>query len=61
MLIGGKVPTTITVDIAHRVTYFGDYGVANALGVLAYLIVLVAAVYYLRNTVRQGVYESQGE
>lgn len=60
MLIGGKVPTTITVDIAHRVTYFGDYGVANALGVLAYIIVLVAAVYYLRNTVRQGVYESQG-
>ncbi len=58
MLIGGKVPTTVTVDIAHRVTYFGDWGVANALGVLSYLMVLVMAVYYLRYTVRQGIYES---
>jgi putative spermidine/putrescine transport system permease protein len=59
MLIGGKVPTTVTVDIAHRVTYFGDYGVANALGTLAYLMVLVAAIYYLRYTVKRGVYEYQ--
>lgn len=61
MLIGGKVPTTVTVDIAHRVTYFGDYGVANALGSLAYLMVLVAAIYYLRYTVRRGIYEYQEE
>ena len=59
MLIGGKVPTTVTVDIAHRVTYFGDYGVANALGTLAYLMVFVAAIYYLRYTVKRGVYEYQ--
>jgi putative spermidine/putrescine transport system permease protein len=59
MLIGGKVPTTVTVDIAHRVTYFGDYGVANALGTLAYLMVLFAAIYYLRYTVRRGIYEYQ--
>lgn len=58
MLIGGKVPTTVTVDIAHRVTYFGDWGVANALGVLSYLMVLLMAVYYLRYTVRRGIYES---
>lgn len=58
MLIGGKVPTTVTVDIAHRVTYFGDYGVANALGVLSYLMVLFMAVYYLRYTVRTSIYES---
>jgi putative spermidine/putrescine transport system permease protein len=57
MLIGGKVPTTVTVDIAHRVTYFGDYGVANALGVLSYLMVLVMAIYYLRYSVRKGIYE----
>lgn len=57
MLIGGRVPTTITVDIAHRVTYFGDWGVANALGVFSYLIVLVMAIYYLRYAVRQGIYE----
>jgi putative spermidine/putrescine transport system permease protein len=58
MLIGGKVPTTVTVDIAHRVTYFGDYGVANALGVLSYLMVLVMAIYYLRYSVRKGIYEA---
>jgi ABC-type spermidine/putrescine transport system permease subunit I len=58
MLIGGKVPTTVTVDIAHRVTYFGDWGVANALGVLTYVMVLVMAVYYLRYAVRKGVYEA---
>jgi putative spermidine/putrescine transport system permease protein len=59
MLIGGKVPTTVTVDIAHRVTYFGDYGVANALGTLAYVMVVFTAIYYLRYTVRRGVYEYQ--
>ncbi len=57
MLIGGKVPTTVTVDIAHRVTYFGDWGVANALGVLSYLMVLIMAIYYLRYSVRRGIYE----
>ena len=59
MLIGGKVPTTVTVDIAHRVTYFGDYGVANALGALSYLMVLVTAIYYLRYSVKKGIYEAQ--
>jgi len=58
MLIGGKVPTTVTVDIAHRVTYFGDWGVANALGVLSYLMVLVMAIYYLRYSVRKSIYEA---
>lgn len=59
MLIGGKVPTTVTVDIAHRVTYFGDYGVANALGTIAYLMVVLTAIYYLRYAVRKGIYEYQ--
>jgi putative spermidine/putrescine transport system permease protein len=57
MLIGGKTPTTLTVDIAHRVTYFGDYGVANALGTIAYIMVLFTAIYYLRYTVKRGIYE----
>ena len=35
MLIGGKIPTTITVDIAHRINYFRDFGVANTLGVFS--------------------------
>jgi ABC-type spermidine/putrescine transport system permease subunit I len=58
MLIGGKVPTTVTVDIAHRVTYFGDWGVANALGVLSYLMVLFVAIYYLRYSVKKSIYEA---
>jgi len=53
MLIGGKIPTTITVDIAHRVNYFRDFGVANALGVVSYVFVLVTAVYYLKNSMKQ--------
>jgi putative spermidine/putrescine transport system permease protein len=53
MLIGGKSPTTITVDIAHRVNYFRDFGVANALGVFSYLLVFFTAIYYLRASVRK--------
>jgi len=55
MIVAGN-PTTVTVDIAHRVTYFGDYRVASALGVFLYLIVGVMAVYYLRRAVREEVY-----
>jgi putative spermidine/putrescine transport system permease protein len=54
MLIGGKVPTTITVDIAHRVGYFRDFGVANALGVCSYVLVLITAAYYLRTKLREA-------
>lgn len=57
MLIGGKTPVTITVDIAHRVNYFGDYGVANALGVFSYIIVSFLALYYLRSMMRKGLYD----
>ncbi len=57
MLIAGE-PTTVTVDIAHRVNYFGDYGVANSLGTITYLMVLVAAIYYLRYAVRKSIYEA---
>ncbi len=53
MLIGGKIPTTITVDIAHRVNYFRDFGVANTLGVFSYLLVLTTAIYYLRSSVKR--------
>ncbi|SLM13797.1 Binding-protein-dependent transport systems inner membrane component [uncultured spirochete] len=54
MLIGGKVPTTITVDIAHRVNYFRDFGVANALGVCSYIMVLFTAAYYLRSKIKEA-------
>jgi ABC-type spermidine/putrescine transport system permease subunit I len=57
MLIGGKAPATITIDIAHRVNYFGDYGVANALGVFSYIIVSLLALYYVRSMMKKGLYE----
>jgi ABC-type spermidine/putrescine transport system permease subunit I len=57
MLIGGKAPVTITVDIAHRVNYFGDYGVANALGVFSYIMVSLLALYYVRSMMRKGLYD----
>lgn len=53
MLIGGKTPTTLTVDIAHRVNYFRDFGVANALGVVSYLMVLLTAAYYLKSKIQE--------
>lgn len=49
-------PTMVTVDIAHRVTYFRDYGVANALGVFLYLLATPMAVYYLRRVVQEEIY-----
>lgn len=55
-MIVAENPTTVTVDIAHRITYFGDYRVASALGVFLYLIVGAMAIYYLRRTVREEVY-----
>ncbi len=54
MLIGGRSPTTITVDIAHRVNYFRDYGVANALGVCSYILVLISASYYLKSKIAEA-------
>lgn len=54
MLIGGKIPTTITVDIAHRVNYYRDFGVANALGVFSYVMVIITAVYYLRMNIKDA-------
>ena len=58
MLIGGKTPTTITVDSAHRVNYFRDFGVANALGVCSYILVLVTAAYYLRSKIKEARQEA---
>jgi putative spermidine/putrescine transport system permease protein len=47
MLSGGS-PTMITADMAFRVNSYSDYGVANALGFVSYLIAGSAAWLYLR-------------
>lgn len=53
LMMGSDKPVMITVDMAFRITYFGDYGTANALGVISYLLVGGVSLYYLRYIVRQ--------
>jgi ABC-type sugar transport system permease subunit len=53
LMMGSDNPVMITVDMAFRITYFGDYGTANALGVISYLLVGGVSLYYLRYIVRQ--------
>jgi putative spermidine/putrescine transport system permease protein len=53
MIIAGN-PTMMTSMMAHRVTYYGDYAVANALGVFSYMITAVAAWIYLRMSLEKG-------
>ena len=48
LMVGPNNPNMITVDMMFRVNYFSDWRVANALGVISYLIVMVLAIYYLR-------------
>ncbi|RUR39612.1 ABC transporter permease [Vreelandella populi] len=52
MLISGN-PTMMTAMMAHRITYYGDYGIANALGLFSYALTAVTAWVYLRLTLRR--------
>jgi ABC-type spermidine/putrescine transport system permease subunit I len=55
IMISGGSPTMITVDMAFRVNSYSDYGVANALGVVSYVIAGLAAwVYMGRNVAGEG-------
>ena len=48
LMISGGSPTMITVDMAFRVNSYDDYGVANALGLVSYLIAAGAGWAYIR-------------
>ena len=37
-MINAQSPTMITANMAFRINAYGDYGVANALGVISYLM-----------------------
>ncbi len=52
MMISGESPTMMTVDMAFRINFYGDYGVANALGFISYAMTGLVAWAYLR----QGVH-----
>ena len=54
IMITGESPTMMTVDMAFRINAYGDYGTANALGVLSYLMTGAVAWIYLRRGIRQG-------
>jgi ABC-type spermidine/putrescine transport system permease subunit I len=54
VMISGHSPTMMTVQMAFRVNAYHDYGTANALGVLSYLITGAVAWIYLRRGVAQG-------
>jgi ABC-type sugar transport system permease subunit len=55
IMISGGSPTMMTVDMAYRINAHGDYGVANALGFISYLMTGFAAWIYLRRGVRERV------
>lgn len=54
MMLNAQTPTMLTVDMAFRINSYGDYGVANALGFISYLMTGVVAWVYLRQGVREG-------
>ena len=53
MMINAGKPTMITVDMAWRINGYSDYGVANALGLISYLMTAAAAWFYLRQGLRE--------
>ncbi|MBV8912245.1 MAG: ABC transporter permease subunit [Acetobacteraceae bacterium] len=53
VMLTADSPTMITVDMAYRITTFGDYATADALGVISYALTMVAAWIYLRDAARQ--------
>jgi putative spermidine/putrescine transport system permease protein len=52
LLIGPSKPMMLPADMSFRVTYFNDWGVANALGVISYLFVMFFAFYYLKYMIK---------
>ena len=52
LMVAGSQPTMLTVDMAFRINAYGDYPVANALGVVSYLMTALVAWVYLRGALR---------
>jgi ABC-type spermidine/putrescine transport system permease subunit I len=53
LMVAGSQPTMLTVDMAFRINAYGDYPVANALGVISYLMTALVAWFYLRTALRE--------
>jgi ABC-type spermidine/putrescine transport system permease subunit I len=52
LMIGTGTPTMMSADMAFRVNSYGDYSVANALGLVSYLICAGLAWFYLRQSLK---------
>ena len=53
LMINAQSPTMITADIAFRINAYGDYGVANALGLISLMATACVAWIYLRHSMRE--------
>lgn len=53
LMINAQSPTMLTASMAFRINAYGDYGVANALGVISLLTTSLVAWVYLRQTMRE--------
>lgn len=53
MMINAEQPTMLTVDMAWRINAYGDYGMANALGLIAYAMTGLVAWIYLRQGLKE--------
>lgn len=54
LMVASQSPTMISVDMAFRINSYGDYGVANALGVISLAITACVAWFYLRHAMRNN-------
>ena len=53
LMINAQSPTMLTADIAFRVNAYGDYGVANALGLVSLVLASSVAWIYLRQSLKE--------
>ena len=53
LMINAQSPTMLTADIAFRINAYGDYGVANALGLISLAATACVAWFYLRQSMRE--------
>ena len=53
LMIGTGTPTMMATDMAFRINSYGDYHVANALGLVSYLICAGLAWFYLRQSLKE--------
>ena len=55
LMIDPHSPTMITVDMAFRINAYGDYGVADALGLISLAMTGLVAWIYLRQSLRENM------